>query len=415
MAKLTKARIDAAKYTGRTYVGKDGRERYGDCILWDGGDGGLRGFGLRVHPSDRKTFILKYRTRHGRRRQMVIGDYGPFTLVQARDFAAERLVQIRVGEDPLADLQRAARAQTIAQLAERYLERHAVPKKKPRSVEEDRRMLRLHIVPRLGRRKVEDVDRRDVTDLHHEMRATPYAANRVLALLSKMFSLAEKWGIRPDGSNPCRHVERFRERRRQRFLSAAELAELTDALARADRDGRFGPHAIAALRLLLLTGCRLREILHLRWQDVDLDARLLRLPDSKTGAKLVYLSAPAREVLANLPRTMGFTYVVEGRGPDAPRSDLTKPWYWVRSLARLDDVRIHDLRHSHAAVGAGLGLSLPMLGKLLGHTQPVTTARYAHLAVEPMHEAAERIGAELSAVMKVQDKAPVVPFEPRQA
>ncbi len=410
MAKLTKARIDAAKYAGKTYTGRDGRSRHGACILWDGGDGGVRGLGLRVHPTGRKTFVLKYRTRHQRRRQLVVGDYGTLTLVQARDRARRELLKVTDGEDPLGDLHQAARADTIAQLAERYLERHAVPKKKPTSVETDRCMLRLHIVPRLGRRKVEDIDRRDVTDLHHALRATPYAANRVLALLSKMFSLAEKWGIRPDGSNPCRHVERFREERRQRFLSGKELDALAAALATAESEGNFAPHAIAAIRLLLLTGCRLREILRLRWQDVDLEARLLRLPDSKTGAKLIYLSAPAREIIASLPRTHGFIYVIEGQKPTTPRSDLTKPWYRIRALAGLEDVRLHDLRHTHAAVGAGLGLSLPMLGKLLGHSQPITTARYAHLAVEPMHEAADRIGAELAAALNGVEKAPVVQF-----
>ncbi len=416
MAKLTKARIDAAKYAGKTYTGKDGRARHGDCILWDGGNGGMRGLGLRIHPSGRKTFILKYRTRNRRRRQLVIGDFGPpLTLVLARERARRELVKISDGEDPLADRRKAARAETVAQLAERYLVRHAEPKKRPKSVEEDRRMLRLHVIPRLGRRKVEDVDRRDIADLHHAMRATPYAANRVLSLLSKMFSLAEKWGIRADVSNPCRHVERFREERRERYLSVEELGSLAEALATVEREGNIGPHAVAAIRLLLLTGCRLREILGLRWEDVDLRARLLRLRSSKTGPKLVYLSAPAREVLSNIPRTEGFLYVVEGRNPSAPRADLTRPWRRIRILAQLEDVRIHDLRHTHAAVGAGLGLSLPMLGRLLGHTQPVTTARYAHLAVDPMHEAADRIGAELAAAMSGGEKASVAQLVRRRA
>ncbi|MCP3960298.1 MAG: tyrosine-type recombinase/integrase [bacterium] len=415
MAKLTKARIDVAKYAGKTYTGKDGRVRHGDCILWDGGNGGMRGLGLRIHPSGRKTFILKYRTRNQRRRQLVIGEFGTLTLVQARRRARRKLVKISDGEDPLADRRKAARAEAVAQLAERYLVRHAEPKKRPKSVEEDRRMLRLHVIPRLGHRKVEDVDRRDIADLHHAMRATPYAANRVLSLLSKMFSLAEKWGIRADGSNPCRHVERFREERRERYLSAEELGSLAEALATVEREGKIGPHAVAAVRLLLLTGCRLREILGLRWEDVDLRARLLRLRSSKTGPKLVYLSAPAREVLSNIPRTEGFLYVVEGRNPSAPRADLTKPWRRIRILAQLEDVRIHDLRHTHAAVGAGLGLSLPMLGRLLGHTQPVTTARYAHLAVDPMHEAADRIGAELAAAMSGGEKASVAQLVRRRA
>ncbi len=405
MAKLTKSRIDAAKYDGKVYKGKDGSVQYREHVLWDGGDGGIRGFGLRVLPTGRKKFILKYRTRNRRRRQLVIGDFGTLTLDEARQRARRHLVEVGDGEDPQADRQRGARSETVSQLAERYLERHAVPKKKAKSVEEDRRMLRVQVLPRIGGRKVEEIDRRDVADLHHALRATPYAANRVLALVSKMFSLAEKWGLRPDGSNPCRHIERFPEVRRERYLSAAELESLAEALEMADREGKHGPHAVAAIRLLVLTGCRLREILHLRWEDVDLEKRLLRLPDSKTGAKLVYLNAPAMEVLANVPRTKGFVYVIEGRKPKAPRADLNTPWRRIRKQAGLDDVRLHDLRHTHAAVGAGLGLSLPMIGKLLGHTLPATTARYAHLAVDPMHEAADRIGAALAASMDVGEKS----------
>ena len=179
MAKLTKARIDATKYAGRTYTGKDGRVQHSDCILWDGGDGGVLGLGLRVHPSGRKTFILKYRTRNRRRRQLVLGDYGTLTLAQARHRARRELVKIGDGEDPLADRQKAARSETVAELAERYLERHAVPKKKPKSVEEDRRMLRTHVLPRLGRRKVEDVGRRDVSELHHALQGVESRSDQI--------------------------------------------------------------------------------------------------------------------------------------------------------------------------------------------------------------------------------------------
>ncbi|MCP3998718.1 MAG: DUF4102 domain-containing protein, partial [bacterium] len=246
MAKLTKSRIEAAKYSGKTYKGKDGRVQYREHVLWDGGDGGIQGLGLRVYPTGRKKFILKYRTRNRRRRQLVIGDFGTLTLDQARLRARRQLVKVGDGEDPQADRQKSARSETVAQLGERYLERHAVPKKKAKSVEEDRRMLRVQVLPRLGGQKVEEIGRRDVADLHHAMRATPYAANRVLALVSKMFSLAEKWGLRPDGSNPCRHIERFPEVRRERYLSAAELESLAEALEMADREGKHGPHAVAA-------------------------------------------------------------------------------------------------------------------------------------------------------------------------
>ena len=278
----------------------------------------------------------------------------------------------------------------------------------------DRQMLHAYVLPKLGSLKIADVTRRDVIALHYGLRNKPYAANRVLALLSKMFNLAEKWGLRADFSNPCRHVERFRERARERYLAPAELAQLARALTAADRDGSESPHAIAAIRLLILTGCRLREILRLRWEHVDLENGRLHLPDSKTGAKTVYLSAPALEVLATLSRTVDNPWVIEGRNHGSHLTDLKGPWERLRERTGLAGLRIHDLRHSFAAVGAGLGLSLPMIGELLGHSQPATTARYAHLAADPMHRAAERIGAELAGAMSGSEKAEVLKLKRRQ-
>lgn len=408
--KLTKARIDKATYQGTSHQGRDGRKKWSRHVLWDDD---VRGFGLRLTPKGRKVFIVSYRA-GGRKRQMTIGAYGVLTLQQARDKARRHLAEVIEGRDPLAERQAAADAETVKELAARYLTEHAEAKKKPSSVRNDRQMNRDYVIPKLGSLKVAAVTRQDVAALHHALREKKFTANRVLALLSKMFNLAEKWGLRPDGSNPCRHVERFREERRERYLTPEELARLADALATEETEGS-GPHATAAVRLLLLTGCRLREVLQLRWEDVDLSAGLLRLVDSKTGAKVVYLSAPARAVLANLPRTHGFRFVIEGKNPESPRYDLNKPWRRIREQAGLKDVRIHDLRHSFASVGAGLGLSLPMLGRLLGHSQPATTARYAHLAADPMHEAADRIAAELTAAMERKPEAEVIQLERRRA
>ena len=408
--KLTKTAIDQATYHGTEHPSKDGKTLWSRCVLWDDA---VPGLGLRITPAGKKSFVLSYRS-GSRKRQMTLGTYGVLTLQQARAKAFRALAGVMEGRDPLSERQGAAQGVTMKDLADRYLREHAEVKKKPTSVKTDQLMLRAYVLPKLGRLKIADVSRRDVTALHHSLRAKPYTANRVLALLSKMLNLAEKWELRVDGSNPCRHVERFKEAKRERFLSPAEQAQLADALEEAERAGTASPHAIAAIRLLIFTGCRLREILRLRWENVDSEKGRLHLPDSKTGAKTVYLAAPAREVLAGLPRTKGNPWVIEGWRRGSHLTDLKGPWKRVCESAGLENLRIHDLRHSFAAVGAGLGLSLPMIGKLLGHSQPSTTARYAHLAGDPMHEAADRIGAELTAAMKREEKVPGVELESRR-
>ena len=259
--------------------------------------------------------------------------------------------------------------------------------------------------------------RRDIAGLHHRMRPTPGAANRVLALLSKMFNLAEQWGLRPDGSNPCRHVERYRERRMERFLSAEELARLGTVLAEAERTATLPASVIAALRLLIFTGARLGEVLGLRWEHVDFERACLRLPESKTGAKTIYLSPPALEVLQTLRHGSDSPWVLPGRVPGKPLIELRKAWYRIRAKAGLDDVRLHDLRHSFASVGAAAGQSLPVIGALLGHTQAATTQRYAHLAADPLREASNLIGARIAGAMRGEAPGPageVVPLRERK-
>ncbi len=410
--RLSKSLIDQATYQGTAHRSKDGKKTlWSRCVLWDDV---VQGLGLRITRAGKKSFILSYRV-GSRKRQMTLGAYGVLTLKKAREKALRELAAIIEGHDPLAERQTAALGETVAELATRYMQQHAEVKKKPTSIQGDRQMLRAYVLPKLGSLKIADVSRRDVIALHHGLREKPYAANRVLALLSKMFNLAEKWGLRPDYSNPCRHVERYKETPRERYLAPAELALLADALAAVEREDSESPHAVAAIRLLILTGCRLREILRLRWEDVDLENGRIHLPDSKTGAKTVYLSAPALEVLATLPRTAGNPWVIEGRKHGSHLQDLKGPWMRLCERTGLRGLRVHDLRHSFAAVGAGLGLSLPMIGKLLGHSQPATTARYAHLAADPMHRAAERIGAELAAAMDSgAKKAPVVQLRRQQ-
>ena len=379
-----------------------------DVIVWDQE---LPGFGIRVWPSGKRVYILKYRNMHGRQRKPVIGQHGVLTADQARSIARGWLAEVERGGDPSGSRVEARTSPTMDDLAERYLEQHARVKKRPRSVKSDETLLQLHILPPLGRMKVSEVGRADVQRLHHNMRATPGAANRTAALLSKMFNLAEKWGLRPDVSNPCRHLEKYRERKLERFLSEAELARLGDVLNEAERFGSERPSVIAAIRLLIFTGCRLSEILTLRWEYVDFERQVLRLPESKTGQKVVPLNAPARELLTGMTRDPS-GWVIPGAKIGAHLVNLEKPWRRIRAKAGLDDVRLHDLRHSFASFGAASGLSLPIIGALLGHTQAATTKRYAHLADDPLRQASEAVGQRIAAAMK-GESGEVVPMERR--
>jgi integrase len=231
--------------------------------------------------------------------------------------------------------------------------------------------------------------------LHQSMRDTPGAANRCLALLSKMMNLAEQWGERPDGSNPCRHVEKYRESKRDRFLSVAELARLGAACK---QDGAIGPSFLALVRLLIFTGARLSEIQKAQWDWVDFESSVLRLPDSKTGAKTIMLPAPALDVLARIDRVNGNPYIIAGEG-NRYLVNVWKQWATLRELAELKDIRLHDLRHSFASIGAAGGMSLNIIGGLLGHRQTQTTSRYAHLANDPLKAAANQIAGTIAATM----------------
>jgi integrase len=388
------AKAVRAKLTKRVVEGITPGDR--DIIVWDTE---LRGFGCKVTPKGRRSYLLYYRTGEGQQRKPALGTHGAITSEQAREIARAMLAEIAKGSDPKAAEEARRSAPTVAGLADRFLAEHADTKKRSSSTRMDRVNLRLHVLPALGRLKVLEVTRADVARLHHGMRSTPGAANRVLALLSKMFNLAERWDLRPDHTNPCRHVERYAERKMERFLSSEELARLGAALAAAERGAEM-PSAIAAVRLLAFTGARAGEVLGLRWEHVDLPGGCLRLPTSKTGRKVIHLNGPALEVLAGLAgRRTGSPWVIAGAKPGRPLVNIRKPWHRLREAAGLPDVRLHDLRHSFASVAVAGGLSLPVIEALLGHSQPATTARYAHLAADPLRAAAEAIGAHLGAFL----------------
>ena len=375
MAKLTKRGIEAMDPAGKDY------------FVWDSE---LSGFGIRVFPSDRKQFVLQYR--YGRiSRRMALGRFGAITPDQARGLALEALVKIRNNIDPLAEKRARRTALLVRELAARFDEEHIAVHLKASTAKEYRRNLKLFILPAIGHLRIIDVTRSDVAKYHHDWRHRPYQANRNLEIISKMFNLAELWGLRPDGTNPRRHIKKYPERKRERYFSEGEMKAIGRVLNEMAIERIELSSAIAAVRLLLLTGCRLNEIMTLQWDHVDFPAKALRLPDSKTGAKVVQLGDAAISVLHKIERIEDNPFVITGRNPGAHLTDLQPFWQRVRGRAGLKDARVHDLRHTFASVAVSNGHSLPMIGKLLGHTQVQTTARYAHLANIPLLRAANDV------------------------
>jgi integrase len=331
------------------------------------------------------------------------------------------LARVAHGHDPAGERANERATLTIAELAARFLTEHVQPKRKSGTAAFYRHILINIVTPELGTHKADKLSRTQITKLHAKLHRTPFQANRMLAVVGSMYTFAERIGAVPEGTNPVHKIDKFKEHRRERFLTEVELERLGTAIRQAETRGipwksregtpktkelaklqnrfaKIGPFAAAAIRLLVFTGCRLREILHLKWEHVDLERGLLFLADSKTGNKTVILNAPALAVLVGLNR-IG-RYVVPGNDPEKPRADLKRPWEAVSRHAGLDGVRLHDLRHTYASFGAGGGLGLPIIGRLLGHTQVSTTQRYAHLDADPLRRASDAIGSRLAAAME---------------
>ncbi len=382
---------------------------HSEIYLWDTK---LKGYGLKVTPGGRRVYFIQYRLggRKGRTRRVTIGTHGIKSEHQARNEAKALLGAVQTGSDPAVQRDKLRDAETFGHALERFLTAHVDAKCRAYTAQEYKRVLRLHVPANLRSRNLIDISRGDITRLHDTLRDKPFQANRVLAILSKFFNWCEGQGIRPDHSNPCRHVEKFRLKGRERFLSSDELRQLGAALAQAEQEGAASPWMIAALRLLAFTGARLSEILTLRWEHVDIAEQQIRLPESKTGRKSIYLNPPALEVLANVPRLDGNPYVICGERAGAHLVNLQKPWRRIRKAAGLDDVRIHDLRHTFASWGAMGGLPLPIIGGLLSHSQPQTTQRYAHLAADPLKAATERVANALAGAMGGGKAAEVLPL-----
>jgi len=390
-----------------------------EFTVWDNA---VTGFGVRVRPSGAKSYVVVYRAGAGRGapvRRYTIAAVGKITSERARTRAKIILGAVAHGHDPANQKTDERGMPTVAELADSFMSDHVTVKRKGRTAEFYRDILDRIVKPAVGTSKADKLNRAQVGRIHSSLADTPFQANRVLAVVSSMYTFAARAGIVPDGTNPARGIDKFKENRRERFLTGEELERLGSAIRegetvgipwavdeskvnakhvpKAKRSTKVAPLAAAALRLLLFTGCRLREILHLRWEYVDVERGCLFLPDSKSGRKTIILNAPALAVLSGLDR-LG-SYVILGDGPEKPRADLKRPWKAVSKRAGLAGVRLHDLRHTYASFGAGGGLGLPIIGKLLGHTQASTTQRYAHLDADPLRRASEIIGGRIAAAL----------------
>ncbi len=376
-------------------------------MLWDDT---VSGFGVRVRPTGAKSYVVVYRAGAGRGapvRRYTIAAVGKITPERARTRAKVILGAVAHGHDPARQKTTERGTPTVAELADRFIADHVRAKRKPGTAELYRDILDRIVKPALCTTKADKLTRLQVGKLHSSLSDTPFQANRVLAVVGSMYAFAGRAGLVPEGTNPARGIDKFKESRRERFLTGKELERLGGAIREAETTGilwtvdetkptakhvpkqkrftRIAPSAAAALRLLLFTGCRLREILHLRWEYIDFERGCLFLPDSKSGRKTVIPNAPALAVLNTLERVE--PYVVPGDDPEQPRHDLKRPWDAVTKRAGLTGVRLHDLQHTYASFGAGGGLGLPIIGRLLGHAQAATTARYAHLDYDPLRRA----------------------------
>jgi integrase len=381
--KLTKAIVAAAE------------PRQTEYFIWDEE---VTNLGVRVSSSGRKTFVYQYRF-NKRSARLTIGPAEVLSVHIARHLAREATVKISHGIDPGAERDAKRNAITVADLAERFENTHILFNVKESTAREYRYALKRYILPELGTKKVAAVTRADIALLHHKMRDKPTQANRTIEVVSKMFNLAEEWAFRLPNTNPRRGLKKYPETKRERFLSDAELQRVGEVLAEMEAERIEMPSAIAAVRLLMFTGCRLGEIMTLQWSFVDLRAGALRLPDSKTGKKVVQLGEPALQVLRSIERVGDNLWVLPGRVEHGRLTDVQPFWQRVRARAGLKDVRIHDLRHTFASFAAASGMSLHMIGKLLGHSSTQTTRRYAHLAESTVKIAANDVSTVIAGHM----------------
>ncbi|MCX7013008.1 MAG: tyrosine-type recombinase/integrase [Candidatus Sumerlaeota bacterium] len=382
-----------------------------DMIHWDTLE---KGFAVKVTPAGRKVFLAFFRVK-GVQRKPSIGEYPAYELSKARGIAHEWIMAAKRGEDPSLAKQEERRAPTMAEFCDRYIAEYCEVRKKSRSIAEDKRYIAGWIKPKLGKRKLADTGRREIQALHSSLSDTPYQANRLRALLSRMFSWAEELGLRPDHSNPVLHVQRYAEMSRERYLDPDEVQALgkvldeAEAVWRQRRDDDLkddavivSPSAIRAVRLLLATGCRVQEILRLPWSAVDLESRTIVLADAKAGGRTVFLNELALGILRAAEKERGDSpWVCPGWRNGECLKDIQRPWQAIRMAAGIGKTRLHDLRHTHASFAVSkANLSLPQTGALLGHKTAQVTMKYAHLQPDMMRTASDKVGQALEQALR---------------
>ena len=382
--KLTKRQIDNATCD-------ENKVHY----LWDDD---LTGFGVKLLPSGAKRYVVKYRSygggRSAKQRWYTIGTHGQIPFEQAKEDARQILAAAKRGEDPQGEKLAIRGAPRLRDAWEKF-EREELANKKPATTRDYTSCWERHIGPKLGSTKAVDVSRSDVSRLHQSLSDTPYLANRMLALLSSLLNRCEAWEWREQGTNPCRYVKKFEEQSRERFLTSPELERLGKAMRDLVDEGAIWPDVANLIRLLLLTGARRNEIAKCEWDWINWEQQQISLPDSKTGAKPLFLGDSALQVLQSqkvTTRDPDSVYVFPGKKLNSPLVNLSKPWKVICGAAELKEIRIHDLRHTAASIAVGQGVGLPVIGRLLGHTQTQTTARYAHVDSDPALAAANAIG-----------------------
>lgn len=363
-------------------------------IVWDNE---IRGFGVRVNLNSKKTFILKYRVGQGRSarvRKPVIGTYGVMKVDEARKIARKWLLEASEGNDPKEVDKTSILLKDFCNV---YLQQHANIKKKLSSVIEDKRLMRLHIIPNFGNICLKEITRSMITKHHQSMYQTPHGANRFLSLMSKMMNLAERWEYRPLNSNPCRHIERYKEEGRQIYLSMEQIEKIGHVIKQMEQTESI--FVLSAIKLLLFTGRRTGEILTLKWDYIDFENSKMNLPDTKTGAKSFFFSPTVKQILLNLPNKEGFVF--KSVLKDKRVTTVRHIWKKICKLAKIENVRVHDLRHTYASLAVQNGYSLPIISKMLGHADIKTTQRYAHLHDDPVNQAVEKIDQQLDNLFKV--------------
>lgn len=389
-------------------------------------DDKLAGFGVRVMPTGRRFYFARYRNQYGRSRWFTIGEHGEVTADAAR-LKAQRILQTVAvdASDPAGEREAFRAAPTINALLDRYIAEHLERRNRPRTQASFRGIIDHDIRPELGHLKVAAVTRHDIHKFHTARAGTPRQANLVLAVCSKAFSLAEVWEMRPEGSNPCRKIERYPERHRERFLSAEELGRLGATLRRAETVGlrKNGGRSLyrrvvtGAIELLLYTGCRLSEVLNLRWEHVDFGAGMITLSETKSGRpQLVTMNAPARQVLkvlfeANNGRSEWVLPSVSNPKQPISKAGIEAAWQKIRIAAQIEDVRMHDLRHTVGTYAGQSGANAFLVRDLLRHKNLAMTGRYVNRADSPVRTLSDQVGERIAAAMAGQSSAEVAPLK----